>query len=124
MIRIVGVQKSEAIGKEFILLQNQGSMRVPLRGHAVVAEAAFDESSLCPGVHFFSDEIDLMPGWYVLLRTCPGTSRWSTTADGHRVYHAYMDRVTPVWNGICGPIHVLSPQHTFCERVAEALLVG
>jgi len=123
MIRIVGVQKSDNIGQEFILLQNQGSMRVHLKGHAVIADAALVEGATSPAVHLFADEIDIMPGQFVLLRTCPGTGHWSITTEGQRVFYAHMERLNPVWNRFPGPFHILAPQHTFCERPIEALLV-
>ena len=123
MIRIVGVQKSDNIGQEFILLQNQGSMRVHLKGHAVIADAALVEGASSPAVHLFSDEIDVMPGQFVLLRTCPGSGHWSITNEGQRVYYTHMERLNPVWHRFPGPFHILAPQHTFCERPVEALLV-
>lgn len=123
MIRIVGVQRSENIGQEFVLLQNQGSMRAHLKGHAVVAEAALADGSTSSAVHLFADEVDIMPGQFVLLRTSPGNGHWSTTSEGQRVYYTHMDRLNPVWNKAAGPIHILAPQHTFCERPVEAILV-
>lgn len=123
MIRIVGVQKSDNIGQEFVLLQNQGSMRVKLKGHAVVAEAALKGGEQSSAVHLFTDETDVMPGQYILLRTCMGSSHWSTTAEGQRVYYTHMDRIGPVWNRNSGPLHVLAPQHTFSERSVDAILV-
>lgn len=123
MIRIVGVQKSDNIGQEFVLLQNQGSMRVNLKGHAVVAEAALHEGSSSSGIHLFSDPVDIMPGQFILLRTCPGSGHWSTTNEGQRVFYAYMERLNPVWDRFNGPFHILAPQHSFCERPVEALLV-
>ena len=123
MIRIVGVQKNSSIGQEFILLQNQGSMRVNLRGHAIVSEAALAEGSGSAAVHLFSDEASVMPGQFVLLRTCPGSSHWATTSEGQRVYYTHMGRLSPVWSRLEGPVHVLCPQHSFCERSKEAVLV-
>lgn len=123
MIRIVGVQKSENIGQEFVLLQNQGSMRVKLKGHAVVAESALRSGESNSAVHLFTDETDIMPGQFVLLRTCMGSSHWSMTAEGQRVYYTHMDRIGAVWERHPGPLHVLAPQHTYCERSVEAILV-
>lgn len=123
MIRIVGVQKSENIGQEFVLLQNQGSMRTKLRGHAVVSESTIQEGTTSPAWHLFADEVDIMPGQYVLLRTCMGQGHWATTAEGQRVYYAHMDRLNPIWERFDGPLHVLAPQHSFCDRSVEAILV-
>lgn len=123
MIRIVGIQKDDNIGREFVLLQNHGSMRVNLRGHAIVSEAALVDGTQSPAVHLFSDDVSIMPGQFVLLRTCPGSSHWSTTNEGQRVYYTHMGRLGPVWCRSEGPVHVLAPQHSFCERATEALLV-
>lgn len=123
MIRIVGVQKSENIGQEFVLLQNQGSMKVRLKGHAVVSEEALRSSENTSAVHLFDDETDIMPGQFVLLRTCPGSSHWSMTAEGQRVYHSHMGRLTAVWHRFGSPLHLLAPQHTYSERSVEAILV-
>lgn len=123
MIRIVGVQRSDNIGQEFILLQNQGSMRAHLKGHAVISEAALTDAGIPAGIHLFTDDVDIMPGQYVLLRSCSGSGRWSTTTEGQRVFYAYMGRLGTVWESLPGPLHILAPQHTFCERPVEAVLV-
>jgi hypothetical protein len=123
MIRIVGVQKSEKPGQEFVLLQNQGSMRIRLRGHAVVADSALSEDGVSYAVHLFSDDVEVLPGWYVLLRTSRGEPRWSSTSEGQRVFYTYMNRAEPVWRRTEGHLHVLAPQHSYVERAAEALLV-
>lgn len=123
MIRIVGVQRSENIGQEFILLQNQGSMRVKLKGHAVVSESALVPGKAGSAVHLFTDDEVIMPGQFVLLRTCMGSSHWTLTTEGQRVYYTHMDRIGPVWNHHSGPLHVLAPQHSYCERSVEAILV-
>jgi hypothetical protein len=123
MIRIVGVQKSDKVGQEFVLLQNQGSMRVRLRGHVVVAENALSDCGYSNAIHIFSDDVEVMPGWYVLLRTSLGEPRWSSTSEGQRVFYTYMNRESPVWQDTEGHLHLLAPQHSFMERSAEAVLV-
>ena len=40
MIRIVGIQRAERPEEEFVLLQNQGGMRLNLRGHVILTDAA------------------------------------------------------------------------------------
>lgn len=122
MIRIVGVQRDESEGREFVLLQNQGSMRTNLRGHAVVADCALDAGDVT-GVHLFADDVDVPPGQYVVLRTCPGEGHWADTGEGARVFHAYMGRHRAVWIDRPGPIRLLAPQHSYCERSVEPILV-
>ena len=123
MIRIVGVQRSDRVGQEFVLLQNQGSMRARLRGHAVVAEVALEDSEPLRAFHFFAEDADVLPGQYVLLRTCPGEPHTGRTTDGHQIFYAYMNRMTPVWNEARGAVHVLGTLHSHVERNCELLLV-
>src|SRR5262249_39171306 len=123
MIRIVGVQRSDHTGQEFVLLQNQGSMRVNLKGHALVAEAALVGGTDSHAVHLFSDDVNISAGQFVLLRTGHGESHWTCTAEGQRVYYTYMARLAPVWINVPGSLHLLAPQHSYSERTLEAILV-
>lgn len=122
MIRIVGVQRHEDIRSEFVLLQNQGSMKINLKGHVVVAQSVIDAGDVTEGIHIFSDDVDVLPGMYVLLRTCGGVGHWNHTHDRYSTYYAYMHRMAPVWAKQAGPLHVLAPQHKFVERKPEAAL--
>ncbi len=123
MLRIVGIQKSNQAEQEFVLLQNQGSMRISLRGHVVVSDCAVDAGDLAMNAHAFKDDIQVPPGMYVLLFSGLGKSRWAKTKDGAMVYYTYMNRDSSVWEGSAGPLHVLNRIHTFAER-REALLVS
>ncbi len=122
MIRIVGLQRNESTTQEFVLLQNQGSLRLNLRGHLVVSETAIEDSDLSVAAHAFSDDILVPPGMYVLLFTGSGVARWARTKDGALVYYAFMNRDFAVWDRAAGPLHVLCPQHTFTERPPALLL--
>ena len=122
VIRIVGLQRNESPAQEFVLMQNQGSLRLNLRGHLVVSESAIEESNLSVAAHAFSDEVLVPPGMYILLFTGQGSPRWTRTKDGALVYYAYMNRDLPVWDRAAGPLHVLCPQHTFTERPPALLL--
>ena len=122
MVRIVGVQRSQDVTQEFVLLQNQGAMRVCLRGHAVVAESAHGVD--CPHAAFvLPDYIDLMPGQYALVRTGRGNPRWCHTEDGLHVYYTYLGRDVPVWSNQSGPFHLLAPQHSYIECQKEVVAV-
>ena len=123
MLRIVGVQKSEVAEQEFVLLQNQGSMRIALRGHVVLSECAVDSGDLSMTGHAFKDDVNIPPGIYVILFSGFGTSRWTKTKDGALVYYTYMDRDSSVWHRSTGPLHVLNRIHTYAGR-REALLVS
>jgi hypothetical protein len=122
VIRIIGVQRNDSASKEFILLQNQGSLRINLKGHLVLSESAIVESDLSYAAHVFSDDCLIPPGMYVLLSTGSGESRWTRTKEGAMLYYVFMNRSGPVWDRTEGPVHVLSLQHTYAER-GPALLM-
>jgi len=122
VIRIVGLQRNESTAQEFVLLQNQGSLRLSLRGHLVVSDAAIEHADLSFAAHAFNDDVLIPPGMYVLLSTGRGTPRWTRTKEGALVYYAYMNRDSAVWDRIVGPLHILCTQHTFTERPPALLL--
>jgi hypothetical protein len=122
LIRIVGIQRSEQSSGEFLLLQNQGGLRVNLRGTVVLADLAIETSSFACGAHVFSDDVNVPPGAFVLLQTGDGEARWTKTKEGAMVYYTYMGRREPVWNRVTGPLHVLCAQHTYTERKEYATL--
>lgn len=122
MIRIVGLQRNESVAQEFVLLQNQGALRLNLRGHLVVSETALDEGDLGHAAHVFADDVLIPPGMYVLLFSGKGVSRWARTRDGALVYYAFMNRDAAVWDRSNGPLHLLCTQHTFSERPPALLL--
>ena len=123
MLRIVGVQKNAFAEQEFVLLQNQGSMRISLRGHVVLSECAVDTGDLGITAHAFKDDVNVPPGMYVILFSGSGVPRWAKTKDGAMVYYSYMSREASVWIRGAGPLHVLNKIHTYAER-REALLVS
>lgn len=122
MIRIVGVQRHEDIAKEFVLLQNQGSMKIALKGHVVAAQSILDGAASLDAIHVFTDDVDVMPGMYVLLRTCSGVGHWNHTHDRYSTYYAYMHRRQGIWARQAGPLHVMAPQHKWVERKPESAL--
>ncbi len=122
MIRIVGIQRNEVPEQEFVLLQNQGSLRLNIRGHLVMSQSALEGADLASFAHAFSDEALIPPGMYVVLSTGVGEPRWTKTKEGQLVYYAYMGRRQAVWDRCSGPIHVLATQHTFAERVPAIVL--
>ncbi|MCX7800258.1 MAG: hypothetical protein N2109_07960 [Fimbriimonadales bacterium] len=120
MIRIVGIQRSDDPNREFVLLQNQGSRRVTLRGHGVVSEQAIESG--CDAAFFPKDDVLIPPGLFVVLKTGCGQNRWGRTKDGSNVYFCHMNRLEPVWLRVRGPVHVVSTQHTFVERETYSLV--
>lgn len=122
MIRIVGLQKDEDVQREFLLLQNQCAMRINLRGHAIVSDCRL-EGETSGVLHLFRDDAWIPPGGYVMVHTGHGHALNGRTKDGSSVYKTFMGRESTVWGGVQGNIHLLHPQHTYCLRRGEALLV-
>lgn len=100
-----------------MLLQNQGSLRLNLRGHLVMSQSALEGAELASVAHVFSEEALIPPGVYVVLSTGVGEARWTKTKEGTLVYYAYMGRRHSVWDRCSGPIHILNTQHTYTERM-------
>lgn len=119
MIRIVGLQRDLDPRKEFVLLQNQGSMRVCLKGHALLSESSSEK----PTFAVIREDACLMPGQYALIRTCSGTPRWDTKTDGYPVYYVYLGENESLWTEEYVPVHILAPQHSYCERTKELLML-
>ncbi|RYG39184.1 hypothetical protein EON81_01630 [bacterium] len=121
MIRIIGIQRSPSIKEEFILLQNQGHLRLGIRGHVIMAESAIGNSA-CASLHSFADDAQIPAGAYVILRTGFGDPRWARTKDGALIYYAFAGREENLWT-TSGPVHILAPHHTYVER-SPALAVA
>jgi hypothetical protein len=115
MLRIVGIQRSENAESEFVLLQNQASLRIPLRGHAVISNG-YVERECISSIHAFSEEEQIHSGAYVMLRTGFGESRWGTSRDGSHVFYVFMGRSNPIWQSEVGALSVMHVQHCFEER--------
>ena len=116
MIRIVGIQRDENPDNEFVLLQNQGALRLRLRGHLVLSDSALESGQLTPGAHVFGDDELVPAGMYVMLRTGHGEGKWSRTKEGAMIYHAFMNSDASVWTFTEGSLHLLNTQHTYTER--------
>lgn len=122
MLRIVGLQRGDSADQEFLLLQNQGSMRIHLKGHAILSESALLTGNLAMGAYAFPDEVHIAPGLYVVLTTGAGNPRWARTKDGTQVYHAYMFCQDPVWSNCELPLHAMGTQHSYAERSGPLLV--
>ncbi len=105
-----------------MLLQNQGSMKISLKGHVVAAQSVIDASDSREAIHIFCDDVYILPGMYVLLRTCSGVAHWNHTHDRYSTFYSYMHRRVAVWSRHIGPLHVMAPQHKWVERKPEAAL--
>jgi hypothetical protein len=116
MLRIVGVQRNDNPEREFVLLQNQGSMRISLRGYVLMSEQAIESGSLYATSHVFQDDIQIMPSAYVLLFTGTGENRWTRTKEGCNVYQTYAGQDRAIWNRLEGALHIMHAHHIFVER--------
>ena len=116
MIRIVGVQRSANPDEEFVLFQNQGTLREVLRGHVVLSEKALECPDHMQLSHVFRDDEQVPSGMYVILYTGHGRSRWARTKENALVYFAYMGREASVWDNCPGPLHLLMKQHSYAAR--------
>lgn len=114
MFRIIQVNRSETVNSEFVLLQNQGNMRLPLRGVTVMSDCAIETRDLGLA-HVFSEDALIPPGAFILLHTGTGEHTATRCRDGI-IYRTFMNRDDRVWSLCPGSIHVLAPQHTFVER--------
>jgi hypothetical protein len=122
LIRIVGIQRSENPDQEFVLLQNQGGLRLNLRGHLVISQSAYEGADLDSVAHLFVEEALIPPGVYVVLSSGLGEARWTKTKEGTLVYYAYMARRLSVWDRCSGPLHILNTQHSFAQRAPAMVL--
>lgn len=123
MIRIVGVQRGETAGSEYVLLQNQGSMRVPLRGHVLMSEAFLH--GLCPVAYVaLTEQETIGPGHFVVVGTGTGHTRWTVMDEGRYALRLFLGRTEPLWSEFAGPIHILNVQHSYEERDVPHLTVS
>ncbi|CAN5623564.1 hypothetical protein BH11ARM2_BH11ARM2_20520 [soil metagenome] len=124
MIRIVGIQRSHFPQDEFVLLQNQGAIRLALRGHLLMTEEAIGRLSEKAAVHSFSDEAYIPAGAYVILKSGYGDPRWARTKDGALIYYAFAGREERLWPETSGPLHILNTQHSYVERVRSVAMAS
>ncbi len=114
MLRIVGVQRSQEPNEEFVLLQNQGVLKVNLKGHLLAPECAFD----CNGsfssetVFAFHDDIIIPPKVFVMLVTGTGDDGWTKSKDGSLIYCKFWQKNRTVWSHMESPIQILGVLHS------------
>ena len=121
MLRIMAVQRSDDPQREYVLLQNHGSLRVSLKGHVLADEAGL-ESGDRERMHVFSDDAQIPAMAYVLLVTGKGKDGWYQDNDARPVYCVYWNRTDVVWSTKVAPIHLLNVIHTNRPR-SEGLVI-
>jgi hypothetical protein len=122
MIRIVGVQPNENLGQEFVLLQNQGNMRINLRGYALLADTTLEDPPGLQTVFVINQDILIPPGHHAAIRTGTGTSNWCHKHDGYHIYHYFLNRNSQLWND-GSVVHLLTPTHKFATKKVETVPV-
>lgn len=122
MIRIVGVQRSERANSEFVLLQNQGSLRINLRGHALISDSVLDSGDMWSAAFVLGIDEVIRPGQYVVVYTGHGEARSTVNKEGVSVMYVYLGRSLPVWADQSAPIHILHTQHSYIERPTALVL--
>lgn len=117
MLRIVGVQRGSRPEEEFILLQNQGSLRVLLRGHAILSDASDTlPARLASRMYAFTLDEKVLSGGFVLLSSTRGSDGWVKTKDGSQVLRVFANCDQVLWSDHPGTIMILAPQHVYPER--------
>lgn len=116
MLRIVGIERSNDPLGEFVLLQNQGHMRLSVRGHILLADGAIHGAPVGDSAAVLADDEMIAPGLFVLVSSGVGEPHWAKTRDGAYVFHTFLNRREPIWVGCQGPLHVLAIQHSFVDR--------
>lgn len=104
-----------------MLLQNQGNLRVNLRGHVLVSQCAVENGDLSGAAFAFNQDTLIPAGMYVVLVSGHGEPRSIKTKEGSLIFYAYMNRNASVWDTASGPLHLLATQHTYATERAPAL---
>jgi hypothetical protein len=126
MLRIAGIQPSDEPDEEFILLQNQGVMKVMLRGHVLAKDDAWQDYGELntDRVYAFSDNVFVPPSAYVMLKTGFGFNGWRKSKDGSPVYCVYWKRDTSAWDQHELTVHLLQVSHSKVVKTRIAERVG
>jgi hypothetical protein len=114
MLRILCVQRGQTPEEEFILLQNQGVLKVCLTGFMLTEESVVRGGrEPDPSRTFvFWENIWMPPNTYAIVVTGKGEDGWRRCRDGTLVYHAFWNRDRVVWSTREEPIHLLGIVHT------------
>ena len=121
MLRIMAVQRGDDPQREYVLLQNHGTLRLALRGHVLTDDSGLEDQAH-DRMFVFSDDAQIPSMAYVLLITGTGKNGWYQDNDARPVYCVYWNRKKPVWTDAAQPIHLLHVIHTNRPR-SEGLVV-
>lgn len=121
MLRIMAVQRSDDPQREYVLLQNHGSLRLALKGHVLADDIGLEQRDR-DRMFVFSDDAQIPAMAYVLLVTGTGKAGWYQDSDARPVYCVYWNKSQPVWSCAQDAIHLLNVIHTNKPR-SEGLVV-
>jgi hypothetical protein len=123
MLKIVDVHASRTAEGEYIVLQNQGTLTVGLKGCALCSDTYLsgDPSLAAREMYIFRYDEFIKPYGRVVLFTGYGEDGWQPTTDGRRCFVVYWNRAEPVWAG-CESVHLLKMDST--HRVPLFAQVG
>ncbi len=121
MLRIMAVQRSDDPQREYVLLQNHGSLRIALRGHMLADDGGLDGPDR-ERMYVFADDAQIPAMAYVLLVSGAGKNGWYQDSDARPVYCVYWNKKQPVWSQAGDAIHLLHVIHTNKPR-SEGLVI-
>jgi hypothetical protein len=121
MLRIMAVQRSEDPQREYVLLQNHGSLRIALRGHMLADDCGLEGANR-DHMFVFTDDAQIPAMAYVLLVSGSGKDGWYQDSDARPVYCVYWNRKQAVWSQAADAIHLLHVIHTNKPR-SEGLVI-
>jgi hypothetical protein len=100
MLKIVDVHASHTPQGEYVVLQNQGTRTVQLKGIALCSELylSCDPHTAAPETYIFREETVIKPYGRIVLFTGSGYDGWQPTTDGRQCYVAYWNRPELVWS--------------------------
>jgi hypothetical protein len=111
MLKIVEVHACHYPDGEYVVLQNQGTLTVPLRGYLLTSQdfLQLDPYNVSNAMYVFRAEATIKPYGRVVLFTGAGYDGWQPTTDGRQCYVAYWGREETVWSR-CETVHLLRPE--------------
>lgn len=117
MLRVVAVQRDIDPSREFILLQNQSALRVPLRDHVLLC-SGLHQSQI---IHVFTEDENILGSTYVQLRFGSGPSGWARTRDGSAVFVVFAGDTRLLSSSPDEEIRLLRPCHSFRESIPHVM---
>lgn len=99
MLKVMEVHPAKDARGEYLVLQNQGTVSVDLRGWALCTMAYLqgDAAQRAHEMYVFREEANIRPYTRVVLFSGQGEDGWQETIDGRQAYCAYWKRDRGIW---------------------------